>query len=287
MRHTLRTEQLGSDVIHGHRRAHRETLQGQRFQAVLCGRPQQHVEACWRVSIFVEKRIAILSAGEFQQEFGQKALQHIMRNHPLMKVMAMKRNSETDSEMVYCSRLEPLSPRRSVVIHLFQDVVQSTQYMSVADHVYAEQSEHMANHFQQDQCGNWKEFSKQPKSLRDFQTTVLNQLKESANEHGPLGSDVFGFDRQDQESTRASSSEPLKVRHNSSDARQDKNLVGAGPLVITFTCMMLTRSGSTEEENTPTPTKKGAPQYAPSFLLRRAERRRRSQRHCKFRGGPQ
>ena len=79
---------------------------------------------------------------------------------------------------------------------------------------------------------------------------MLSQHKESANEHGTLDSDVFGIDRQDQESTKGSS-EPLEVRDNSSDARQDKNLVGTKPLVPMFTGMLLSRLGSTVGENTP------------------------------------
>ena len=107
--------------------------------------------------------------------------------------------------------------------------------------------------------GNWKvdELLKQLKSRRDFRTTVLNEQKESVNEHGSLDSDVFGSDRQDQECTKASSSEPLEGRDNASNAGQD-NLVGTTPLAPTFSDMMLTRSGGTVVENTPTPTKPAA-----------------------------
>ena len=57
--------------------------------------------------------------------------------------------------------------------------------MFVAGHLCAEQSEHMANHFQHEHFGNWK--------VEDF----LELLKESANEYGP-DSEMFGSDRQDQ-----------------------------------------------------------------------------------------
>ena len=112
----------------------------------------ESVAASQGVSIFVEKRITIVDPGAFHQEFGQKALQHLMRNHPQMKVMAVNRNCVFVSITVSCFRFEPLSPWRFVVIHLFQDVVRSTQYMPVAGHVHAEQSDHMANHFQDDHC---------------------------------------------------------------------------------------------------------------------------------------
>ena len=69
-----------------------------------------------------------------------------------------------------------------------------------------------------------------------------------------------------------------EVRDNSSDAGQDKNLVGTKPLVSMITGMMLSRSGGIVEENTPTPTK---------VKMGASERRRRSQRHREFRGGRQ
>ena len=52
----------------------------------------ESVAASNGVRVFVEKRITVVSVGEFHQEFGQNALQRIERNHPQMKVMAMNWN---------------------------------------------------------------------------------------------------------------------------------------------------------------------------------------------------
>ena len=122
----------------------------------------------------------------------------------------------------------------------------------------AEEPEHMANHFQHDHCGNWKveEFQKQLKSLRDFGTTALNQQEESANEHGPLDSDVFGFDKQDQDSTKGSSSAPRGGRQCQRCRPGQEPLSGRSRLCRRSTGMMFSRSGSTVGEENPDPDQK-------------------------------
>ena len=47
------------------------------------------------LAFFAEKRITFVNAVEFQQEFGQKALQRSVRNHPQMKVMTTHRSCAT------------------------------------------------------------------------------------------------------------------------------------------------------------------------------------------------
>ena len=120
-------------------------------------------------------------------------------------------------------------------------------------------------------------FSAPTQVLLRFRTLVL---KESANEHCP-DSEMFGSDRQDQESTKASSSKPLEVRDNSSDANQDKNLVGTMPFVPMFTGMMLSQTGKHSGGEHTDPDQNEIQKCALSYL-RRAERCHRCQRLVSF-----
>ena len=110
----------------------------------------ESVAASNGVSVFAEKRITVVSVGDFQQEFRQNALQRIMRKPSADESHGHEFEKETSCRMVYCFRFGLLSPWRSVVIHLFKDVVWSTQCTSVADHFHTEQSKLVANPFQHD-----------------------------------------------------------------------------------------------------------------------------------------